>query len=147
MARSYTVQTRIMRPVADVFDAIVSSDKLCKYFTDRSSGDLEEGQQIGWHWAHYEPTLPVTVNKIIENELIELTLDSAEWKKTVAESYPVKVIFEFETLDDGSTMLSISEAGWKTDADGLKGSHDNCGGWAHMSMCLKAWLEHDIDLR
>ena len=63
------------------------------------------------------------------------------------ESYPVKVIFEFEALDDGNTMLSISEEGWKTDADGLKGSHDNCGGWTHMAMCLKAWIEHGIDLR
>ena len=147
MARNYTVQTRIMRPVAEVFDAIVSSDKLCNYFTDRSSGDLEEGREVGWHWAHYEPTLPVTVNRIVENALIELTLESAEWKKTVAESYPVKVIFEFEALDADSTMLSISEDGWKTDTDGLKASHDNCGGWAHMGMCLKAWIEHGIDLR
>jgi uncharacterized protein YndB with AHSA1/START domain len=147
MARSYTVQTKILRPVADVFDAVVNSDKLCKYFTDRSTGDLKKGEVIGWHWNHYEPTLPVTVNKVVENELIELILDSAEWKKTTSEAYPVRVIFEFEALDDGATMLSISEDGWKTDADGLRGSHDNCGGWTHMAMCLKAYLEHGIDLR
>jgi len=50
-------------------------------------------------------------------------------------------------LEDGATMLSISEEGWKTDAEGLKGSHDNCGGWTHMVMCLKAYIEHGIDLR
>ena len=44
-------------------------------------------------------------------------------------------------------MLSISESGWKTDEEGLKGSHDNCGGWQQMAMCLKAYLEYDIDLR
>ncbi len=33
MARNYTVHTRILAPVADVFDAIVSRDKLCNYFT------------------------------------------------------------------------------------------------------------------
>jgi uncharacterized protein YndB with AHSA1/START domain len=147
MARNDTVQTRIVRPVAEVFDAVVKSDKLCNYFTDRSSGNLEEGKLIDWHWEHYEPTLPIAVEKVIDNQLIELILDSAEWKKTVSEHYPVKVIFEFEALEDGATMLSISEDGWKTDADGLKGSHDNCGGWAHMAMCLKAWIEHDIDLR
>ena len=48
---------------------------------------------------------------------------------------------------DGSTLLSISEAGWRTDKDGLRGSHDNCGGWTHIAMCMKAWLEHGIDLR
>ena len=147
MARNYTVQTKILRPVADVFDAIVSSDRLCNYFTNQASGDLVEGAEIRWRWDHYDVELPVVVDKIISNELIELTLDSEVWKKTLSESYPVKVIFEFEALEDGSTMLSISEAGWKTDADGLKGSHDNCGGWTHMAMCLKGWIEHGIDLR
>lgn len=147
MSRNYTVQTKILKPVADVFDAIVSSEKLCHYFTDRTSGDLVEGQTVRWHWGHYEPELPVVVNRIVANQLIELTLDSAEWKKTADEAYPVKVTFEFEALDDNSTMLSISEAGWKTDADGLRGSHENCGGWSQMGMCLKAWIEHGIDLR
>jgi len=147
MARNYTVQTKILRPVADVFDAIVSSDRLCNYFTNQASGDLVEGAEIRWRWDHYDVELPVVVDKIISNELIELTLDSEVWKKTLTESYPVKVIFEFEALEDGNTMLSISEAGWKIDADGLKGSHDNCGGWTHMAMCLKGWIEHGIDLR
>jgi uncharacterized protein YndB with AHSA1/START domain len=147
MARNYTVQTKILRPVAEVFDAVVSSEKLCRYFTSQASSDMTAGSEVRWRWDHYEIELPVMVDKIVENKLIQLTLDSEVWKKTVTESYPVKVIFEFEELEDGHTMLSISEEGWKTDADGLRGSHDNCGGWTHMVMCLKAWIEHDIDLR
>ena len=147
MARNYTVQTRILRPVTEVFDAIVSRDKLCQYFTDTASSDMEEGAQIDWRWSHYEATLPVVVDKIVPNRMIRLTLDTGAWKKTITEGYEVAVIFEFEELDEGSTMLSISEEGWKTDADGLKGSHDNCGGWSHMATCLKAWIEHGIDLR
>ena len=146
MARNYTVQTRIMRPVADVFDAVVSRNKMLKYFVDGASGDLVEGATVRWHWNHYGEN-PVVVKKVIENELIELSLDSREWDKTKNEAYDVRVIFEFEQLEDGGTMLSISEDGWKTDAEGLKGSHDNCGGWTHMAMCLKAWIEHGIDLR
>ena len=147
MARNYTLQTKILRPVSEVFDAIVSRDKLCQYFTETASNDMEEGAQIDWHWSHHEPTFPVVVDKIVPNRLIRLTLDSGAWGKTITDSYEVAVIFEFEALDDGSTMLSISEEGWKTDADGLKGSHDNCGGWSHMATCLKAWIEHGIDLR
>lgn len=146
MARNYTVQTKISRPVADVFDAIVSSDRLGRYFVNGASGDLVEGTEIRWQWDHFGE-LPITVRKIVDQQLIELTLDSKTWKKTVNESYEVLVIFEFEALEDGGTMLSISEQGWKTDAEGLKGSHDNCGGWTHMAMCLKAYIEHDIDLR
>jgi len=146
MARTYTVRTRILRPVAEVFDAIVSSDKLSRYFVHRTSGDLEADERIVWHWNEWGD-FPVVVDKVVTNALIELTLDTKQWGKTKSDAYPVRVIFEFEELDDGNTMLSISEDGWKTDADGLKGSHDNCGGWTHMAMCLKAWIEHGIDLR
>ena len=145
MSRNYTVQTKIKRPVADVFDAIVSSERMKEYFVNGASSDLIEGETVTWRWDHYGEN-PITVRKVVENELIELALDSREWEKTKDEAYEVLVIFEFEELEDG-TMLSISEQGWKTDADGLKGSHDNCGGWTHMAMCLKAYIEHGIDLR
>jgi len=146
MTRNYTVRTKIRRPVAEVFDAVVSSDKLRSYFTDGASGDLKEGEEIIWHWNEYGE-FPVVVDTVIANKLIELTLDSKKWQKTRNEAYDVRVILEFEALDDGNTMLSISESGWKTDAAGLKGSHENCGGWTHMAMCLKGWIEHGIDLR
>ncbi len=146
MSRNYTVNTKISRPVADVYDAIVSSDRMTRYFTNSSSGDLKVGEIVTWHWDEWGD-FPVTVRKMVPNKLIELTLDSKNWQKTKEDSYQVRVIFEFEELEDGATMLSISEEGWKTDAEGLKGSHDNCGGWTHMAMCLKAYIEHGIDLR
>ena len=135
-----------MRPVADVFEAIVSSDRLKRYFVSGASGDLVEGERVVWRWDHYDDENAVVVRRVVDNELIELALDSKEWKKTQSDAYEVLVIFEFEELEDGM-MLSISEQGWKTDPDGLKGSHDNCGGWTHMAMCLKAHIEHGIDLR
>ena len=146
MNRNYTVSTQIDKPVHEVFNAVVSEDVLSKYFTNKSSGDLVEGDRVRWHWDHYGEN-SVVVKKIVIDEFIELALDSKEWQKTTDEAYEVLVIFEFEQLDDGKTKMSISEQGWRTDAEGLKGSHDNCGGWTHMAMCLKAWLEHGIDLR
>jgi len=116
-----------------------------KYFTTRSSNSLITGQKIDWFWQHWGEN-SVFVKQIVENELIELTLDSKNWAKTDP-GYEVKVIFEFEDLGEGSTRLSISEKGWKTDTEGLKASHENCGGWQHMADCLKAWVEHGIDLR
>ena len=145
MSRNYTVQTKIERPVADVFDAVVSSARMQRYFVNGASGDLVEGETVVWRWDHYGEN-PVVVRKIVANERIELALDSRKWDKTKDEAYEVLVIFEFEEIK-GGTMLSISEQGWRTDADGLKGSHDNCSGWTHMAMCLKAHIEHGIDLR
>lgn len=145
-ARNYTVQTKIQRPVTEVFDAIVNDSTICNYFTDKTSGPLLEGQRIIWTWDTWGD-FAVIVKRIVENELIHLELDSQEWKKTEDRAYKVEVFLEMEPLDDGSTMLSISEQGWLTDESGLKGSHDNCSGWTHMAMCLKAFVEHGIDLR
>jgi uncharacterized protein YndB with AHSA1/START domain len=144
--RNYTVQTKIGRPVATVFNAIVDEKSLCNFFSDGSSGPLVEGAQVIWHWNHYGDT-PVVVKRVIENELIHLEIDSREWKKTDDTAYKVDVIFELEKLDDSSTMLSISERGWLTDGAGLKASHENCSGWTHMAVCLKAYIEHGIDMR
>lgn len=146
MSRNYTVRTRITKPAGVVYAAIVSSKTLVRYFTEQTSGDLAEGARITWHWDKWGD-YPVTVERLVKDRLIELTLNSKDWQKTKDEAYDVLVTFEIETLEDGATMLSISESGWKTDADGLKGSYDNCGGWTHMTMCLKAYLEHGIDLR
>ena len=146
MSRNYTVSIKIRRPVNEVFDAVVSGDRLSRYFTDNTSGDLVAGERIVWNWEAWGDH-PVTVETVDTNSRIELKLNSGDWQKTSGDDYDVKVIFEFEETDDGNTRLSISEEGWPTDADGLKGSHDNCGGWMHMATCLKAYLEHDIDLR
>ena len=147
MDRNYTVQTKIKRPVEAVFRAVAEGDELCRYFTSETTGDLTEGREVGWRWADYEFTLPVTVDRVVENERIELILDSAQWRKTSDEGYPVSIVFEFHAIDAETTMLSISESGWPADADGLNASHENCSGWTHMAACLKAWLEHGIDLR
>ncbi len=144
--RNYTVQTKIQRQVGEVFNAIVNENTICRYFTNQTSGPLVEGEQVVWHWNEWGD-FPVVVKRIIENQLIQLEIDSQQWKKSEDNAYKVGVFLELEALDDGSTMLSISEQGWPTDASGLKGSHDNCSGWTHMAMCLKAFVEHGIDMR
>ena len=63
MNRNYTVRTKILRPVADVFDAVVSKDHLSQYFVDKASDDLREGATIRWRWNHYGEN-PVVVRSI-----------------------------------------------------------------------------------
>ncbi len=144
---NYRIQTKINRPVAEVFSAVVDDQQLCKYFTGESSGPLEEGKRIIWHWDGYSEEGPVIVKRVRQNEEILLEIESREWMKTQDEHYSVLVRFNFEALEDGNTLLSISESGWKVDAPGLKASHENCGGWQHMALCLKMYLEHGIDAR
>lgn len=144
--RNYTVRTKINKPVAEVFKAVIESESATKYFVNQTSSDLIEGKTVAWTWDEWG-TNDVLVKKVVANELIQLGLDSENWQKTNDDSYEVVVSIEFEALDDRSTMVSISESGWKHDAEGYKGSHDNCGGWQDFLLCLKAFLEYGIDLR
>ncbi|MDX1439721.1 MAG: SRPBCC domain-containing protein [Rubricoccaceae bacterium] len=146
MDRTFTVQTTINRSSEDVFNAIVDPDMLTKYFVDRTSGKLEPGARIVWFWERWGD-YPVEVDEVIPNKRISLRLNSVAWKKSETDNYDVRVDIEIEPLEDGRTMLKISETGWKGNAEGIKASYENCGGWQHMADCAKCWLEHGIDLR
>ncbi len=146
MERSFTVQTTISRTAKDVFEAVADPEMLTQYFVDRTSGRLAPGERIAWHWDAWGD-YPVAVDEVIPNERISLRINSVEWKKTEGDAYDVRVDIEIQEMEPGKTMLKISETGWKDDADGIKASYENCGGWQHMADCAKAWLEHGIDLR
>ncbi len=45
------------------------------------------------------------------------------------------------------TLVRISEEVWRETQTGLNASYSNCPGWMSMLCCLKAWLEHGINLR
>ena len=146
MSKIYTVSTRINKPIAEVFAAVVEREQLQKYFTDSADSDIKAGAKVTWNWTDWGDH-PVVVDVFEENARIELLLNSKHWNKTVDDDYDVRVTMVFEEAKAGGTVVSISEEGWKTDSPGYKASHENCGGWMHMVLCLKAWVEHGIDRR
>lgn len=140
MALTFTVGTQINKPVKDVFTAIVDDKKLVSYFANKSTGPLVAGKTITWHWTKYGD-MPVKVKKLIPNKKIVL-----EWKAENS-SYNTTATITFEPLEKNKTLLKITETGWKRDGKGLKSSYGNCEGWQHMTMCLKGYLEYNLDLR
>jgi uncharacterized protein YndB with AHSA1/START domain len=54
---------------------------------------------------------------------------------------------EFEALDERSTLIRISESGWKETQQGLESSYGNCMGWTQMLCCLKVYAEQGKNLR
>jgi uncharacterized protein YndB with AHSA1/START domain len=141
MKPEFRVQTRIRKPVAAVFDAFVDPAKLCAFFTATASGPLTEGATVTWTWRDYDLKAPVHVVAVRANELVAL-----EWtaSKTGAKT---RIEIRFRPLDAQSTLVQIAESGWAADDAGLRASYDNCEGWTHVLHCLKAHLEHGLDLR
>ncbi len=146
MELKFTVQTRIQKPVEEVFDAVHSPEKLSGYFTNGgASAPLHEGTTVEWAFADnpgQKPVkFPVIVTKVIPNELIKLEWESSKQGNTEVE-------MTFEKVGKGDTLVKISESGWASDDENeLKRSYGNCMGWSQMLSALKAYTEYGIDLR
>ena len=143
MELKFQVQTRIQKPVSEVFDAVYNPRKLEGYFTTKSaSGTLVEGTTVMWEFADHPGAFPVHVKKVVPNELIAFG-----WEAGDGSPHDTRVEMRFSSLDEDSTLVAISESGWKETEKGLERSYQNCQGWMHMSCCLKAYLEYGINLR
>ena len=153
MDLKFKVAARIARPLHEVFEAIVDPKQLSSYFTTGGAQRrLETGATVTWDFADYPGAFPVKVTEVIPDERIVLMWDANEGvpegdDPVAGAGYQTTVTMTFAPLDDGRTLVSISEEGWRETAAGLKASYGNCQGWMQMLCALTAWKEHGINLR
>ncbi|WP_437614414.1 SRPBCC domain-containing protein [Sorangium sp. So ce834] len=156
MELKFQVQTKVQKPVHEVFDAVYNPKKLSGYFTTGgASGPLDEGKTVMWSFADFDggKPFPVYVKQVIADKLIAFEWaasepgDGGDGNPVNELPYNTRVEMHFEALGPSSTMVRIAESGWKETEQGLQASYGNCQGWMHMACCLKAYLEHGINLR
>ena len=129
----------IRRPVAEVFEAFVDPDITTKFWFTRGSGRLEAGKRIQWDWEMYGISIPVNVKAVEPNRRIVI-----EWP---GYGSPTTVEWAFRPLEDGTTFVSITNAGFTGDGDALvKQATDSVQGFSLVLAGLKALLEHDVRL-
>jgi uncharacterized protein YndB with AHSA1/START domain len=146
MTLAFQVAGRIARPVHDVFEAVADPDQLSHYFTTNGAkGRLETGATVVWDFADFPGAFPVHVVEVEPDRRIVLRWEAAD--KGEGEPYETTVTMEFEPLDDGRTLVSIAEEGWRDTETGRRASYGNCEGWTGMLAAMKAWIEHGINLR
>lgn len=144
MELKFKVQTKIQKPVVEVFDAVYNPQKLSGYFTNGgASAPLDEGTTVEWAFADNpgdeEFRFPVVVKRLVRNELIVLEWEGAKGLQTIVE-------IEF-VADGDDTIVRIRESGWRETQDDLNSSYLNCMGWSQMVSALKAYVEYGINLR
>ena len=130
---------QILKPVNEVFEAIVDPIKMSNYFISKSSGRLETGKQIMWQFPEFDMEFPVRVGKIIKDVYI-----SYYWEVDGTE---LLVEMTLSPRGKGSTLVTITEKGRNNDEAGIKWLKGNTEGWANFLACLKAYLEYGINLR
>ena len=136
----FRVGIRVDKPVPEVFRAVVEPELLKSYFVAAASGPLEEGRRVKWTWADGEEE-PIQVDEIVLDKCLVFG-----WKAFQVPTF-TRVKIQVDPHPKGGTKVTISESGWEDDQAALDSAFEHCSGWMHMLMCLKARLEHDIDLR
>ena len=143
MELKFTVGGRIAKPVEEVFETVVNPDRLSKFFTTGGAkGRLETGAEVIWDFHDFPGAFPVLVQEIVPNERITL-----QWETDGEPRVWTTVTMTFQALEDGRTLVRISEYGCPETEAGLKGCLGNCEGWTGMICAMKMWLEHGINLR
>src|SRR5215472_16181108 len=114
----FTVQTKIQKPVSEVFEAVHNPKKLSAYFTTGgANGPLDEGKTVMWTFnddLDKPVTFPVKVHKVVKNKLIHFAWEASEGSYdaktgTMPESagYDTIVEMSFEPLSPKETLVKI----------------------------------------
>ena len=149
MAYEFTVSGRISKPVHEVFEAVADPGKLSGYFTTGGAkGRLETGAQVIWDFADFPGAFPVDVVEVEQDRKIVLRWEANEGEgKMEGVGYQTTVTMSFSPLEDGRTLVSIHETGWRDKPGGFKGCVGNCSGWTQMLCAMKVYVEHGLNLR
>lgn len=130
-------QMIIRQPVEKVFEAFIDPAITQNFWFTKGTGKLEVGKKVTWEWEMYDVTTPVIAKEIVKNK--KIVFDWDEDPKTVE--------FNFKTLQDGSTYVTVTECGYKETGDELLAViKRSTGGFTVVLDGLKAYLEHDIKL-
>lgn len=131
----------IRKPVADVFEAFVDPAITSKFWFTKGSGKLEPGAHIQWDWEMYGVSAQVSVKAIEKDQRIVI-----EWG--VPNEMPTMVEWVFTPRADDTTFVSITSSGFRGDGDEVVSQAiDSMGGFTLVLAGLKAFLEHNIDLK
>jgi len=142
MDLKFQVQTKIMKPVEEVFDAVANPAKLSGYFT-KTATPMKAGETAIWTFPEFSSMeVEVKITQLIPKKLIAFS-----WESQEGPEYQTHVEIHFEPYNGKSTLVKITEWGWKETQKGLNSSYGNCQGWMHMTLCMKAFVEFGINLR
>ncbi|WP_210468169.1 SRPBCC family protein [Sporosarcina sp. 6E9] len=126
---------KILKPVNEVFEAIIDPVKMANYWFSSGTGRVVQGKTITWRYDEYNAEGMIYVSEVLENEKI-VFLWGEEGQETV-------VTIKLEMLDRVTTIIQVIESGLKEDdpeiVNKMLGQKE---GWVYMLTCLKGYLEN-----
>jgi uncharacterized protein YndB with AHSA1/START domain len=133
------VEDRVLKPVDEVFAAIVDPSEMSKYFITGASGPMMAGRTVEWEFGDVGAKVAVDVIEVVENRRIAC--------ESTVTGPRTRVTFTLEAVDPRTSLLSITEAGWPMDPEGVKRALGQTAGWTYFLCCLKAHVQYGVNLR
>jgi uncharacterized protein YndB with AHSA1/START domain len=129
---------KIVKPVNEVFEAIIDPVQMSNYWFSSGSGRLEQGKTITWRYDEYDAQVDIKVMEIEVNKKIVFQWGANE------EGHVVTITLK--ELDHTSTIIEVNEEGFNENDDELISNLiDNKEGWVYMLTCLKGYLESGVN--
>lgn len=127
----------VRKPVEEVFQALIDPELTRNFWFTKGSGKLEVNKPVTWQWEMYNVSAKVVPIEILENRKIAF-----EWGEP-----PLMVEFNFQSLSDNATYVTVTESGYnKTGDELLSAIKDSTGGFTTVLDGLKAFMEYGINL-
>ena len=133
------VEDRMLKPVNEVFAAIVDPAKMSRYFITGGSGPMKAGTTVEWEFADVGCKVSVDVIEVEANRTIVYEHTATGTKS--------RVTIGLKAVDSNTTLVTINESGWPMDREGVKRALGQTAGWTYFLCCLKAYLQYGINLR
>ena len=130
---------QIQKSPQEVFEAIADPKKMSNYFISRGSGRMVEGAQVFWKFPEFDFEFPIRVGRMVPGQYI-----SYYWESDHTE---LLVEISLEPVSNGDTLVTVTEKSRNNDPAGINWLKQNTEGWANFLACLKAYLDHGINLR
>ncbi len=127
---------QIQKPISVVYEGIVDPANMTNYFISESSGRMETGKDLLWKFPEFPDRYPVSEIEVAADRSVSFVWDPE-----------TRVIITLEQLSDNSTLVRVKEGAKENNEINLKWVLENTEGWGNFLACLKAYLEHGINLR
>ena len=87
----------------EVYEAIVDPAKMANYFISRSTGRMEEGKTLTWHFPEFAEGFPVRIGKMEKDSYITYNWD-VDGKELLVE-------ITLSDAGNGTTLVRVTEKG------------------------------------
>lgn len=131
---------KILKPVNEVFEAIVDPSKIGNFWFSSSSERWEQGKTITLRYDEYDAKGDIKINEIELNKKIVF-----HWGVNTEGN---RVTITLNELGNSESIIEITEEGFNENEENIISQMlDNKEGWVYMLTCLKGYLEYGVNLR